>query len=1349
MNGGPGKPAARGEAARPTLARLHERLRDLRAARLRAAWTGALWTALTFHLLAATLFGALSAADPWRAAWPVAALALWLLYLWPLYRALRARRDSAHRFGAIAAELDRANPQAPDVFRTLLSLDEGHAPRTLDALEALYAGWEPRLVHPVGRARRGGPGLFAAFALLFALAFPVTIAQVARDRFPGGAAEIFARAWLPARALSGIPSPRLTPLSLPEDVAEGATLNLRVRADHVPPGRPVYVHFPKNGGETRHPMTRFPRPLRVTSPDTASFDLGPMREDLEVRFSTPGFATRVYRLRKRPPPRLKHLILTVTPPAYARLPVERHAETPALLTVLPGATLAWTAEAAEPLAALVAEVDRGDGAPKRLELGAGARFALRQVARAPFELRIRLADARGGRSIEGPFRVELAADAPPEIAWIEPSEDGELSRARRLPVRFEAKDDFGISRVTLRYVVSRDGGNSLQGALDVTTWLASRAGTGAGVWEASNLDLHDGDELEVWLEALDNDAVSGPKSGRSASRRLRLPSREEARASVRAGEREAAVSLSSALERELRARREAQRPDRGASGSANEPPPLMPEWELQRVLSEQPRQLLQETKRQLEAELRRADPAREAPALRALQREVEAQEKRLPPPAVTRAPADAQRKALERLNRDQKTLEEGLKRAPSPRVDSSAAPATKRAAQEERANRERLRESLRRNLEDQEALKNWMEERDRADEVDRDRQEQARKHAERMRQDMEKALEQIDKAMEKGLENGTLSPEMLEKMERVRELVEEVLGAEEKDALRRSGEGPVEAGDLQRAMQDLLSKKDGVRENLESAIRMLESLKEARALRELAAEMGALSDDQKDLASRLESTEGNAALAGEQQALGQRLDEARRELDRLAKSAAPSESQASKDKDKESEAARESAREARAAMQQAADALKKPAGGDRKAAKQGADLAAKKLQKAARQMEKALSKMDAPSDASELRAALEETLEFSRWLETLRALPAERRAWGGDVGARQAAVRVARWLAGRWKRLADGRPFDGEMLRREAAAMGFEADALAALPATDRGDAGLDALRRRAQGAARELLKWLSEDQQPGGPESGDGDGDSDAGGGESEESGSEGVSGRMKGAAARQNAVNRATQDLLQSFLRERQGRRGNSPGTSPGASQGNSPGKASGDASGARRQDSRPGDGEGDGFGSASGAGEGGERPGEGGEGGGEGPQGGQDVRSLANAQQQISEALEQWAESADDAGGAARKLRQLAAEARDLEAALRGRRLDPEEVRRRQERFRTRLLEAANALEERGRERERRAEAYRGEALPQTPSTGPGDEERQRLLKRRRDEALRLPLTPAQKRRVEWYYDQLLNP
>lgn len=1335
----------------PVMARLEARLHRARLRRVGATAARAALEALCLQLLLLPLAGVLAAAYPFDPLGPQLALATYAVYLWVPLRLAGARRRRRFAAREIAASLDRLNPEAPDIFRTVLSRDS-HSEETWDALEALYGSWESRLRDPPAPVWTKGRALGLGAAASFAVILPFVA-----GRMPGigGAGEVFTRMLLPLRAWHAIPAPRLTPVDLPEIVMRGDSLTVVVRAENVSPSRPVYVHRveatagargePAN--ETRYLMHRDEeqRDEKRHRAGFARHAFGPATGDFSLSFSTPGFATRRHRIRVAEPPRLASFAVAVQPPAYAGLPAERLPEMPALLSVLPGSRVTWTARAAAPLARLTADYS-GKSIPVS---GGGRDFSFGRRVAAAGELRLRLADARGAEAPEGPFRIELKTDAPPEITLLAPAADQALGRALKLPVLFRARDDYGLARVWLRYSVLPGGGGGTPrpGSVDVTRWLNAREGAGGGVWDASGLRLEAGDAVEVWLEAFDNDAVSGPKSSLSARVKLRLPSREEARAAVEAGERDAAVSLASALEREKRLRREEARPHKGASSEAGAPPiPLaVPEWEVARVLSEQPRQNLQEVKRQLDEEVRAAEkeiqeakaageplkaPRAEQSlkALRELRKEAEAQEKRLPPPAIGQATPERQKQALEALNADQKNLQKKLQE--------------KKAEEALAGNRRRVEESLARNLQEQKDMKAWMGERERNAAAEQKRAEQAARNAARMEQDMKRALEQIDQAMEKGLENGTLSPEILDKMERIRELLEEVLDEDEKESLRRAGQDErVEAGDLQKAMRDLLDEKEGLRQNLESAIRMLEALRETRALRDATAETRELAEAQKELASEIGrpdkeggAKENAAGLAARQEALNRRMDAALKRLESLSQN--PSLKEALKDLD------RQKPREARANMQKAADKLKAPAP-DRKAAKQGADLASKQLKQMAAEMEKKVAELDKAANAAETRATLEETLDFSAWLEAAgdpRGPTA--RSWGGEEGVRQGAVRLARWLRRRLEKLADADPFDGDVLRREADALGFTADALAAAPgAAARG--GLEDLRAHALKAARELFKMLDKSEEGNGDQEGDGAGDSEAGGGDQGESGQEGISGRMKGAAGKQDAVNRATQELLRSFL---EGRQGNRPGS------GQTPGGKSPGGQGFGGSKPQPGR---DGLpGNAAGPEAGEEGEGQAAGGNGEGAEG-QDPRegggnALANAQQQVGESLEQLAEAAGDAGGAARKLRRLAEEARELEEALRRRNLSPAEIQRRQERFRTRLLEAAHALEERGEERERRAEAYKGSALPPSAAAAPSsDESWLRELKRRRDEARKLPLPPEQKRRVEWYYEQLLAP
>jgi|GEM_PF-2538720 len=1367
----------------PVLDRLEARLRSMQRRRRRAVVARAAIEAFCLQAFLLPACGLWAALHPYDAGGLLAALLTWAVYLWVPLRLFRvslrggrgARAGSSTRAFAlesIAQEADRLQPEAPDVFRTVLSRPH-HAPATLAALDAYYAPWEARLrdlPEPVFTRGR-------VWALAAAVAFLLSpLLSPAGPGIPGGAGAVYSRMFLPLRAWNRLPAPRLIPVGLPEVVTRGDSLVVRLETRNIPAARTVYIHRLTASGETRFEMTR------GDSGRSARFVIEAVDADFSLRFSAGGSTTREHRVRVVDPPRLAALSVLVTPPAYTGLAAERVPGMPALLSVLPGTRLEWRARPVAPLASLSALFNAEKngttilpGNPVRAPGLDHPEFAFQLRVLRAGELRLRLTDPRGVQAAEGPYRVELKADAPPEIRLLTPASDQDLGRAFKLPVLFHATDDFGIGKVVLHYAVKRDGESAAaqEGHLDVTSWRSARDGMGGGVWDVSGipgLRLETGDAVELWLEAVDNDAVSGPKSTLTPRVKLRVPSREEVRAAMAAGERDAEVSLTSALEREKRLRRDAERPDKGASGDAGSqmPPATVSEFEVRRVLSDQPRAHARALQQELDAEIKSAESRlQSAPApherreaekalreLRALKQEAAAQEKRLPSPEIGTAPAEKQTKALEALNADQRALQKALEQAPKPQANPSASPSANRANSDRAEQRRQVEESLRQNLKEQADMKSWLAERQRTGATEQKRADQAARTAGQMQQDMQRALDQINQAMQKGLENGTLSPDVLEKMDRIRELLEEVLDSDEKKSLQDAQQqGGAEAGDVQKAMQNLLGKKEGLRQNLESAIRMLETLRETRALRDAAAEMRQMAEDEREVAKDLEkagSKDASAAeaqaqkqeLADRQESLNRQMEEAKKSLDALSKNAST--------KDALSDQDRQNTRDAQNNMQKASDKLKSPSP-DKAGARKAAEQASKQLKQVAASLEKQVAERDQAANKAEVRAVLEEAIDFTGWLEEAGdPSGATARAWGGPEAVRQAAVRIAQWLRGRFEKLADANPFEGDVLRREAAALGASADALSVAAAGSSRPA-LEVVRAHAQRAARELFKMLdanpSDDGDSGGDQSGDGgDGDTDAGGGNAGSSGKQGLSGRLKGASGKQAAVNRATQDLLRSFLEGRQPG-GSSSGSSPGA------GQPGGSMSGSSGMPSGGGGSNGSGGGSNSGS----ESSGQQGEGQGGQGAGAPGTRGLANSQQQIGESLEQMAEASGDAGGAARTLRRLADEARELEDALRRHRLDPGEIQRRQERFQTRLLEAANALEERGQDRERRAEAYKGGATSnsdQGPTSAQQQKARQqeallRELKRRRDEARELPLSPEEKRRVEWYYEQLLAP
>src|SRR5690606_2183785 len=145
----------------PTLARRAAGRFRWWGARHNAAPRRAFVVTASLQLALLAVLALVSAARPYDGIWLRLAAATWCLWLWPLARlglmlarltaclTLCAPRRAARErsIAAVAEELDRLNPEAPDVFRTAMR-PEAHAPATRDALEDLYARWEPRLRIP-------------------------------------------------------------------------------------------------------------------------------------------------------------------------------------------------------------------------------------------------------------------------------------------------------------------------------------------------------------------------------------------------------------------------------------------------------------------------------------------------------------------------------------------------------------------------------------------------------------------------------------------------------------------------------------------------------------------------------------------------------------------------------------------------------------------------------------------------------------------------------------------------------------------------------------------------------------------------------------------------------------------------------------------------------------------------------------------------------------------------------------------------------------------------------------------------------------------------------------------------
>jgi len=287
---------------------------------------------------------------------------------------------------------------------------------------------------------------------------------------------------------------------------ESATLLLRNRDDESPQRIALQAD---STGTFRHTVANVRRPLRYRV--VAS----PVRTDW-------------YGVEVAQRPFLRRLQLRVVPPAYTGRPTRELAPNVGDVTALPGTqveVLATLGGAPVADASLAFE----NGPTQSLAVtsdSATGRFALQREG--SYVLRLQ---SEGGIPNRDPIRYEvsLQADARPSVTFLQPDGTAELTPALSQQLRLQLSDDYGFRRAELFY--RRAGADSSFSSIELPlsspqqtdqvlrhTWL---------LVQESDLDLERGDAVVYYVKAWDNDTVNGPKSGRTATQRLRFPSLTE------------------------------------------------------------------------------------------------------------------------------------------------------------------------------------------------------------------------------------------------------------------------------------------------------------------------------------------------------------------------------------------------------------------------------------------------------------------------------------------------------------------------------------------------------------------------------------------------------------------------------------------------------------------------------------------------------------------------------------------------------------------------------------------------------------------------------------------------------
>ncbi|MEO0021961.1 MAG: DUF4175 family protein [candidate division WOR-3 bacterium] len=244
-----------------------------------------------------------------------------------------------------------------------------------------------------------------------------------------------------------------------------------------------------------------------------------VRSRINYRFRLLGKTCGWYTIRTPEPVVLKNVIFTGYPPEYTGLPPVRL--TGPELTLLAGTQVELTGIASAPIrrarlliGAETLPVLMNPAEPQQI----CARFTVLEDAAGILELATMSEPFQPALQ----FHIRKLSDEPPLVNIFLPGRDIDLPLKMQVPLGINSLDDFGLTAIWLHY-----GKDTLNRKLLLKRPQGAREDTVLYLWDLSGISLLPGEVLHYYVRAVDNDLVSGPKSGTSAIFTIRFPTMTE------------------------------------------------------------------------------------------------------------------------------------------------------------------------------------------------------------------------------------------------------------------------------------------------------------------------------------------------------------------------------------------------------------------------------------------------------------------------------------------------------------------------------------------------------------------------------------------------------------------------------------------------------------------------------------------------------------------------------------------------------------------------------------------------------------------------------------------------------
>ncbi len=233
-------------------------------------------------------------------------------------------------------------------------------------------------------------------------------------------------------------------------------------------------------------------------------------------------------------PLLRSLQIKVISPAYTRIPPKTLDENIGDIVAYRGSRVVLQVISSKDLVS--ASLQFGDSTKLPLTARgthAGITFSVQKNT----TYHLLLADESGLVNLDPvDYSIKIIPDEYPIAEILSPARNVDLTGDMRMDLVIRIRDDFGFSRLRLAYRLTQSKYEKPSEAfsfLDVPLMKKDQSPAEVAFrWDPSKLNLVPDDAVSYCAEVYDNDVVSGPKSSRSETYLLRVPSLEEVFADI-------------------------------------------------------------------------------------------------------------------------------------------------------------------------------------------------------------------------------------------------------------------------------------------------------------------------------------------------------------------------------------------------------------------------------------------------------------------------------------------------------------------------------------------------------------------------------------------------------------------------------------------------------------------------------------------------------------------------------------------------------------------------------------------------------------------------------------------------